>query len=128
MDWFCSFCPVDRYDALPHCSHKCIGRCTYIPTAISIPIVAAVITVTSVTQAEKEPKPLERAADTMNIAITTSGSMIRITIVGMTLMMRPPTVVVRNLQYIPHRESDMVDVNTKYPKLTTEKGIACRKC
>ena len=75
------------------CMHKCVGKCTYIPTPKSVPIVVAVVTVTFFSQAEKEPisrKPSERMADIRNHSITTNISTVRIATVGMILIIRLP--------------------------------------
>ena len=112
---------------LLHCSHRWIGKCTYIPTAVSVTILAAPVIITFLSQAEKNPNPSERTANFIYYTIITSASIIRITTVGMTLMIRPPIVVMRTLWYMPHRERSTVKVNTEYPKHETAKGIACRK-
>ena len=86
--------------------------------------------VTFFSQAEKEPtmpKPLGLTADSRNHSIITNVSIVTTAIVGMTLMMLFPLLFARNLQYKPHRASDIVEVNTKYPKHTTALGIASRK-
>ena len=86
--------------------------------------------VTFFSQAEKEPtlsKPLGLTADSRNHRVINNVSIVTTAIVGMTLMMLSPIFFVRNLQYQPHRASDIVEVNTKYPKHTTALGIASRK-
>ena len=121
-----SLCSVDRYGDLLHCSHMCVGKCTYIPIAVSNTKLAAFMPITFISQAEKEPKSSEWTADFINHTIITSGSITRITTVGMTLTIRPPIVVVRNLQYMLHSISNAMKANTEHPKHTTATGIECR--